>query len=236
MKKLPVLALTALALLLAACKQGPYLAEAAPDEVGLNWQECRVSEETYIDWKQPEACFGHPPPSLSDEDKVRAGMRTSDGHLLRIGDDTYETHAHELVFLQWFTLYKNGRPLNTLSGGTGVYSPDISLWNVKGKVAWEFANSDRATVIYDGEDTRRRYGLQAAYVPYEIGESLIFVGQKDGKYFVVYDGQKVSPEFDQVYIGYCCEPAAYSVRRGQGRYFFRGRRAGEYYLVEIAAQ
>ena len=49
------------------------------------------------------------------------------------------------------------------------------------------------------------------------------------------DGRKVGPGFEQVTIAYCCETMLYSVQFGQGRYQFRGTRAGVEYIVEVRA-
>ncbi len=237
MKMKRLLTALILTLLLVACgRKSPAIPQATPDELGLTWRECQVSQATYLDVYQTEACFGHPAPTWSDDDTDHAGARTDHGFRLRIGDDVYETRTSANIPWDTYALYKNGQRLVSLRGEFGAYSPDISLQNVGGKVAWEFADSHQATVIYGGEDVRHLYGLEKAYVPYGINDRLIFIGQQKGKYFVIYDGYKVGPEFDEVFIAYCCEPVLYSVWRGQGRYFFRGRRGEEYYLVEIATR
>mgnify|MGYP001033396778 CR=1 FL=1 len=212
------------------------LSETVLDEVGLVWRECDTSQGGYLDWKQAEACFGRPPPVWSDDDKRNSGTRTEDDLRLTVGDDTYETRAHGVAFLSWSTLYQNGRALHAVFDGSDFHPPNISLRNVAGKVAWEFTGEHQQLIIYDGRDTRSLYDLDAAYRPYEIAGKLLFVGKKDEKYFVMYDGQRIGPEFDQIIIAYCCEIALYSVRYGQFRYSFWGTRGDGRYVVEITAR
>jgi hypothetical protein len=213
---------------------------ATVDAVGLTWRECSLPQEDYpdgLDWKQAEDCFGHPIPVRSDTEKENLGGRIDHYNLqLTIGQDTYQTDVDEGILpRQRYTLYKNGDHLKSLRGEFGAYPPNISLQNVGGKVAWEFADPHRATIVYDGHDLRRLYGLDRAYRPYSLADKLIFIGQKDGKYFVVYDGLKVGPDFDEIILAFCCETALYSVHFGQGRYLFWGTREGRPYIVEITS-
>jgi len=208
------------------------LRSAKPDEVGLAWQECTSS------WDDVENCFGHPVPIWDDAEKANYGERIDDDNLqLVIGQDIYRTETTEnllhLPIRQRYILYRNKKPIATLRGKFDVHSPNISLQNLDGKVAWEFADRNTATVIYDGQDVRHLYGLDAAYRPYSLANKLIFIGKKDDRYFVVYDGLKIGPDFEEIIIGYCCEIALYSVQSGRGKYLFNGVRDGKYYIVEI---
>jgi len=173
-------------------------------------------------------------PLWNDDEKANYGERTDgDNYQLAIGKDTYRTEVSERFPTQRYTLYRNGERIGTLRGGFDAHSPNISLQNVGGKVAWEFADQDMATIIYDGQDVRQVYGLDKAYRPYGLADKLIFIGQKGGKYFVVYDGLRIGRDFDEIAIAYCCETMLYSVQFGQGRYLFSGVRNGEHLLVEI---
>lgn len=133
-----------------------------------------------------------------------------------------------------YTLYKNDQAIQSLYGEFAAYSPNVSLQNIGGKAAWEFSDGNTATIIYDGSDVRHLYSLDKAYRPYGLDGKLIFIGQKGGRYFVVYDGWKVGPDFDEIVIAYCCEPVLWSVQYGQGKYVFWGSRDGQWYVVEIA--
>jgi hypothetical protein len=198
---------------------------------GLLWRECDLS---YLGWEQAETCLGHPLPVRDDTEEGRFGMRTDRGLVLQDGQDVYEARSGEFGPLVWSALYKNGQRLRTTFDGTPFHSPNISLQLIDGKVAWEFYGERWQTIIYDGQDLRSQYGLDAAYRPYELDSKLIFIGRKDDKYFIVYDGKQVGSPFDEITIGYCCEIALYAPRFGAGRYVFWGKRGDGYRLVEIA--
>ncbi len=205
-------------------------------EMGLIWRECQVSEEGYTDWRQAEACFGRAAPSWSEEDSRQLARRTEHGLQLAVGDDVYEVQDHDLNVLRWSTLTRNGWPVRTLFGGALVHSPNISMRQVADEVAWEFAGDYQKTIIYGGKDVRALYDLDAAYRPYGIDGKAVFVGEKDGSRFVMVDGKRMGPEFDEIIVAYCCEPAMYSVRIGEGRYAFWGSRGGRRYIVELSVE
>jgi len=218
-----------------ASRQSPGLGTANPEDIGVTWQECAISQG--FDWKQAETCFGHSMPLWNESERANFGSRLDDmGSLqLTIGQDVYRASWSGNLFLkEKYTLYKNDRVVRSLYGKFTAYSPNISLQNIGGKVAWEFSDGNTATIIYDGLDVRRLYGLDKAYRPYGLAGKLIFIGERGGKYFVVYDGWKVGPDFDKIAIAYCCEPILWSVQYGQGRYLFWGSRNGQWYVVEIA--
>ncbi len=206
------------------------------EELELTWQECRLNDG-YGGWQQASQCFGHPEPMVGDEGKVRHGKRMDMEHFrLETGQDTYETNRiASLLFYDLYALTKNSWPISLLAGEFLVHSPNIGLYEIGGKIAWEFADDNTATIIYDGQDVRRTYGIDKAYRPYRVGDGLISIGQKGGRYFVVYNGKKLTPEFDEVVIAYCCEAVMYSPQGRQGIYLFNGTRDGQNYLIEIKA-
>jgi len=212
------------------------VSETSFAEMGLIWRECEVSQKGYTDWREAEACFGHAAPEWSEEDKRRSGMRTERGLRLTIDGDVYQIRDYDLNVVRWSTLTRNGWPIRVLPGGAMVHPPNISLRDIAGKVAWEFAGELQKTIIYGGKDMRALYGLDAAYRPYGIDGKLVFVGEKDGSRFVMVDGKRLGPEFDEIIVAYCCEPVMYSVRFGEGRYAFWGTRGGRHYVVELTAE
>ena len=214
--------------------QSPALQPAEAAAVGLTWQECPLSQND--DPLDVENCFGHPVPRLAESEKANYGTRSDMENLqLSIGQDTYQANLTGSIFtMELYTLYRNGDSIKTLYGQFTSHSPSISLQAVGGKAAWEFASEETSTIIYDGVDIRNLYGLDKAYRPYGLNDKLIFIGQKGSQYFVVYDGWKVGPVFDQIVIAYCCETMLWSVQAGGGKYLFWGSREGQRYLVEIA--
>jgi len=223
------------ALALAGCALFPSagLKPAEAAALGLTWQECALAQDDSP--QDVENCFGHPVPRLTESERLKTGTRFDmENWQLTIGQDRYQARlTGQLWMLELYTLYQNGNAIKTLYGQFTAYSPSVSLQAIGGKAAWEFASEETTTVIYDGVDLRNLYRLDKAYRPYGLGDTLIFIGQTGNHSFVVYDGQKVGPDFDQIVIAYCCETMLWSVQGGGGRYLFWGTRAGQRYLVEI---
>lgn len=221
-----------------ACRA--YYAAAATTGVeaaGLSWRECPARPDVE-EWRQAEACFGHPALAWDDADRAHAGERTAHGYRLAIGPDVYETRAiaTPIPSLSVYALSVNGRLRKLFLGRFTTYSPDLDLVNLAGRAAWTFDDGRLATVVYNGVDLRTANGFEAVYAPYALRDKLIFVARQDDQYFVVYDGRRLGPVFDHILIAYCCEPAAYSARGASGRYTLWGERDSTRYMVEISAR
>ena len=78
-------------------------------------------------------------------------------------------------------------------------------------------------------------GLVSLAQPYRMDGKLVSIGKLGVKYFVMVDGRRVGPVFDDVLVGESDEYLPFSVNYGQGRYVFRGARHGAYYLVEVSS-
>jgi hypothetical protein len=210
----------------------PRLPTAPPEEIGLHWKECSLASP-FGPWPTLN-CFGHPTPIWEKSDPSKSARRIDwENFQLSIGQDNYWTNAKDWRFADRYTLYKNGRAVKSLFGTITGHSPNISLQNIAGQAAWEFADDDTNTIIYAGQDLRQLYGIDKAYRPYSLNGKLIFIAQKGDKYFVVYEGRRATPEFDSVIVAYCCEAVLYSVQAGQGKYLFSAKRNGQNLLVEI---
>jgi hypothetical protein len=70
---------------------------------------------------------------------------------------------------------------------------------------------------------------------YQLNSKLVSIGKIGVKYFLIVDGRRVGPVFDDIVIDSSSEYAPFSVDYGQGRYVFRGVRHGAYYLVEVSS-
>lgn len=79
------------------------------------------------------------------------------------------------------------------------------------------------------------HGLSGAHVPYYINHKLLFIGEDEGKQFIVYDSAKIVPEFDRINLACCCEAQLWSAQYGDGKYRFWGKRDGQMYVVQLTA-
>ena len=205
------------------------LPSSTPEEIGLSWQECNQTSDFSAE------CFRETTPFLHNSESIEYGWKIDTlNYRLKIGQDTYETRLINDYSYAVFGLFRNGWPISILAGEFVAHSPNHGLLNIDNKVVWEFADGQKtSTIIYNGQDVRRIYGVEEAYYPHSLGGKLIFIGLKDGKYFVVYDGQKVMPEFDRVIIAYCCMGVMYSPERLGESYRFNGTRDGQNYSINI---
>lgn len=219
------------------CRDYYAAGEISAAAAGLRWLECPVQPDSE-EWRQAEACFGHPTLAWDDADRAAAGERTAAGRRLTIGTDVYETReiATPIPNLSLYALSVNGRLQKLFLGRFTTYSPDLGLANLAGRAAWTFDDGRTATIVYGGVDLRSAYRLEAAYAPYAIRDRLLFVARRDDQYFMVYDGQRLGPAYDRIHIAYCCEPAATSAHGAAGRYTFWGERDGVRTVVEISAR
>jgi hypothetical protein len=156
----------------------------------------------------------------------------SNGSDLRqvIGNDVYLVKHDGTNGCCDYQLLKNGMVLLVRSAPLITFDPNRNLWNMDGKLLWELV-TEPPTIIVDGIDLNEKHGLEGIFHPYTIGSKLLYIARQNGKYQVVYDEKALGPEFDEIYIKYCC--ATTKIYYGAGRYWFWGKRAGTYYVVSI---
>jgi len=208
---------------------------STPEAAGLVWQECLLAEG-YGNWRQAQECFGLPEPTGEREDGIYYSKRVGmDNFQLNIGEDVYQTHRIGSLFsFEVYYLSRNQWPISIQLGEFIAHSPNIGLDDVDGKAAWEFVSFDKPTIIYNGRNLRQRYNLDQAFSPYNLNGKLVFLAQQDDSYFVVYDGKRLTPDYEDVVHAYCCEAFMYSPGGRQGAYLFNTKRNGKNYFVMYA--
>ena len=120
MKKSSVLLLAVILLAIlgqtsCASRQSVGLKAADPEDVGLTWQECAISQgrdwnqaEACFSypmsscWIQAEACFGHPMPLWNESEKANFGSYLGDMESLQltIGQDIYRASLTAKLFMK----------------------------------------------------------------------------------------------------------------------------------------
>jgi hypothetical protein len=213
--------------------------EEALGTSGLLWRECALPD---LDWRQAEACLGYTRAELVESGITGTRMPNGEWVLQVEGavdgveySALYETRTWERFGLLSASLYKDGRRVHTFYDRASGFAPHFSLRLVDDRVAWAFSGERAHTIAYGGRDLRMQYGLDGAYSPAEIAGKLIFVGVKDDVAFVVYDGERIGPSFDEIITAHCCEIGLYAPFAAEGRYGFWGERGGRTWVVEIAA-
>ena len=77
----------------------------------------------------------------------------------------------------------------------------------------------------------QKYQWEGIFKPYTINDKLLYIAKRNGKFQIVYNEEIIGPEFDEIYIKYCCGTT--NVRYGSGQYWFWGKREGTYYVVAL---
>ena len=207
-------------------------------ENGLEWTQCVVPNRDYVrntaDLEFLAGCVDLP--EWDENDEKRRGERVeaqpSLGDLrITIGSDHFETKLGDLSNgCCQYELIRNGEVILKITPGFMTHDPNRNFWNIGGKLVWELAGYTTVIVV-DGVNYNEEYGLEGSFFPYEINGKLIYIARKDGRYHIVYDGQVMGPEFDEISMAYCC--GMKSISYGQGQYWFIGRRAGTRFVVLI---
>jgi len=203
---------------------------------GLIWTECVVEYRAYSHvWPDVEAlsrCTDLPETNEHD-DEIR-GERFEQSRFpdlrIEIGDDIYETRYKDTKNCCEYDLEKNGNKLLHASAPFYSFDPNRNLWNIDGQLVWELI-SEPPDIIVDGVHYTEKYGSEGVFFPYEIKGKLIFIAKENGKFHIVYAGETVGLEYDEISMAYCC--AMMSVMYGSGQYWFLGRRDGVMYVVTI---
>jgi hypothetical protein len=87
---------------------------------------------------------------------------------------------------------------------------------------------------HNGETMNEKYGVDSSSFLFSYKDKVGFVGEKDGKKFFFFNGQKVSGDFDEIRTHSCCARQAYPVELDQnGILFFLGKRGGKYFFTEV---
>lgn len=202
----------------------------------LTWMECVLPRQDYAystDIEFVTNCLGREQPRPDNNDKKLHGERIegeiNDNLRMVVAADIYETRFLRGGDGADYELLKNGEAIAKASAAWSTFDPNQNLWNVGGKVVWELANP--SVIIVDGVNQNEKHQFEGTYFPYVINDKLIYVAVKDNKYHIVYDENIIGPEFDWIYLGYCCGNT--SVFRGQGQYWFWGKREGSSFVVVI---
>ena len=203
---------------------------------GLTWTECVLPRRDYAystDMEFVTNCLQREQPHRDDTDKIIYGERIQgelgDNLRMTIGDDIYETSFSRGGTAD-YELLKNGIVIAKTSASLfSTFDPNMNLLDVGGKAVWEVANP--SVIIVNSLNQNEKYQFEETYFPYVIKNKLIYIAKKNGKYNIVYDEQLIGPEFDWIYLGYCCGNT--NVLRGAGQYWFWGRREGMSFVVAI---
>lgn len=166
---------------------------------------------------------------------------------IQIGDDVYFILTEFLEnSIEKFTIYKNNAIVHEFSSESlATYSPLINVRVIDNKYTVEYIEKsydrvqknflEKKKIWQDGVgELTQSYQLQNAISPYEANGKLVFLAQKNDKWFVMFDGKRISTEFERIDFGYCCEPAKYMPKAFNYRYYtFFATQDAKQKLIEV---
>ncbi len=111
--------------------------------------------------------------------------------------------------------------------------PSFTFVRLKGGKA-EGKNMFTTTdVFYEGKTLNEAYGLEGSSHLFAYQGKIGFVAEKDGKKFLMFNGQKASADFDQIRTHGCCAVFPYPILLDEkGIFSFLAKRGENYYLAE----
>ncbi|MEI8230175.1 MAG: hypothetical protein WCG83_03475 [Candidatus Peregrinibacteria bacterium] len=106
--------------------------------------------------------------------------------------------------------------------------------SIKPPVPGEVQPTTTSDLFYDGVFFNQRYGMDGSHSIFTYRGKIGFVGTKDGKEFIYFDGKPVSPAFDAIRTESCCSMPSTQLRVfDNGALVFVGERDGYGILTEI---
>lgn len=111
--------------------------------------------------------------------------------------------------------------------------PAFTFYDLK---EWKDENTPvvNRNIWYNGETINEKYSIEASSYLFSYKDKTGFVGEKDGKKFLFFNGQKISQDLDEIRTNSCCAISAYPIELDEnGILFFLAKRGGKYFFVEI---
>lgn len=207
------------------------LASTTVAAVGLEWRECPAADDVTVACGEPFSLAGADPALAS---KWLAG----DARDLRL-----KSAGRDYRVIRWpawtgcYSVIGMTDGPSTLCGGDNTlrWAASVGIQSFHAGPAIVIRDGNLATVLWNGQDLRKAYGIDAAYEPAELGGRLVFIGRKANRYFVVFDGKRVGPDFETMRLGTCCMEAIYRPQSGEDGYRFYGTRQWRDVQVVIRA-
>jgi len=143
-----------------------------------------------------------------------------------------------------YSIFKNGKEIfshKMYFGAESVVedasiilnSPAFTFYDLK---EWKDENNPVVShnIWFNNETANEKYSVEASSHLFSYKDKVGFVGEGDGKKFLFFNGQKISPYFDEIRTNNCCAIFAYPIELDEnGILFFLAKRGEKYFFVEI---
>lgn len=110
--------------------------------------------------------------------------------------------------------------------------PTFTFYDLKG---WKdgYQPIINSNIWYNGETLNEKYGVEASSYLFSFKDKTGFIEEKNGEKSILFSGQKVSQDFDEIRTYACCGVFQYPIETYEnGILFFLARRGEKYFFVE----
>jgi len=135
----------------------------------------------------------------------------------------------------YITVSQNGEKIFSRQMPRTSNQPIQESFILNGQGIFVFLKGTNYDIYYDGDFFTEKYDVDGASKPFLIDGKFGFFAMKDGKSFVFYDGEKVSPAFDYFKSYGCCASLPYALRVDQETkaVLFFMKKGEKYFVAEV---
>ncbi|MCX6735063.1 MAG: hypothetical protein NTZ25_04130 [Candidatus Peregrinibacteria bacterium] len=132
-------------------------------------------------------------------------------------------------------IYENDKILFSKKMEFGASGPILNQTIINDSPSFTFREPGPVeNTFYKGETMNEKYKVDDSENLFVVNGKIGFVATVNGKKFIMYDGKKVSQDFDEIRTHACCAISAYPFEIDQnGTLSLLAKRGEKYYLVEI---
>ena len=120
-----------------------------------------------------------------------------------------------------------------MSASTVLNLPSFSFRDL---IEWKNENEIPITtsnIWYNNETINEKYSVEASSYLFSYKDKIGFIGKKDGKFYIFFNGKKISGGFDEIRTEACCAILAYPIEIYEnGILFLLARKGEKYFFVE----
>lgn len=182
----------------------------------------------------------HPTP-ITDFILKQINTEGSADALYAYGTDIYsvihlKSEGLEKANESWGVIYKNNQEIfrTKMFFGTEEVDGNIVLGSPAFNFYYQRNKKVHQNIFYKDETINEKYDLEGSKNLFSYKNAVGFVAEKNGKYYVMFNGQKISDNFDVIRTKGCCAIEAYPFQLDEnGILYFMGKRGEKYYMVEV---
>ena len=184
------------------------------------------------------------PKDIINNIKQLSGIYGFDKDIYTVGSNNGSLNGEGINGNYDYSVFKNNKEIFSHKMYFGTESTIIDASIVSNSPAFTFYDPINITdennpiitnnIWYNNETINEKYEVDSSSYLFSYKNKTGFVGEKDGKKFVFFNGQKISENFDEIRTTSCCAIFFYPIELDKnGIMFFLAKRGEKYFFVEI---